>query len=59
MVVALQRLPERQRMVFNLLEVEGVTPEETARQLKTSVRNVRVLFVRACNRLKELLTNEK
>lgn len=58
-VVALQRLPERQRMVFNLLEVEGVTPEETARQLKTSVRNVRVLFVRACNRLKELLTNEK
>ncbi|MBR1550183.1 MAG: sigma-70 family RNA polymerase sigma factor [Bacteroidales bacterium] len=58
-VRALQGLPERQRMVFNLLEVEGVAPKKVARRLKTNEQNVKVLFSRACNRLQEILKNEK
>ena len=57
-VRALQALPERQRAVFNLLEVEGVTPENVAQKLKTSEKNVRVLFTRACKQLQEILKNE-
>lgn len=57
-VAALQQLPARQRAVFNLLEVEGVTPEETARRMKTGVKNVKVLFCRACNGLREILNKE-
>lgn len=58
-VAALQKLPERYRAVFNLLEIEGVTPEETARRLNTSLKNLRVMFSRSCLFLKELLENEK
>ncbi len=59
LVAAVQELPARHRAVFNLIEVEGLTAEEAAQRLKTGVKNVRVLYSRACNELKDILTNEK
>lgn len=55
-VLTLQQLPPRQRAVFNMLEVEGLTEEEVAEQMKTPVTNVRTMMVRAKKRMKELLT---
>lgn len=55
-VLALQQLPERQRAVFNMLEVEGLPEEEVAHEMGTSVANTRTLLTRARNRLKEILT---
>ena len=57
-VEALQRLTSQQRMVFNLLEVEGMTPEEAAQQMKTTVGNVRTHFTRACKALRKILLKE-
>lgn len=58
-VLALQRLLPRQRAVFNMLEVEGLTEEEVAEEMKTTVGNVRTLMSRARNSLKEILTKRK
>ena len=53
----LQQLPPRQRAVFNMLEVEGLTVEEVAEQMKTPVTNVRTLMARARAKMRELLMN--
>ena len=58
-VLALQRLAPAQRLVFNLMEVEGYTIEETAREMKCSESNVRALLCRAKGRLREILTKEQ
>lgn len=55
-VLALQQVPPRQRAVFNMLEVEGLTEEEVAERMATPVTNVRILLTRAKNCLKEILT---
>lgn len=55
-VAALQKLPPRQRAVFNMLEVEGLTEEEVSERMKTPVTNVRTLMTRARMALRKLLT---
>ncbi len=54
-VLALQQVPPRQRAVFNMLEVEGLSEEEVAERMGTPVSNVRTLLTRAKNCLKEIL----
>jgi RNA polymerase sigma-70 factor (ECF subfamily) len=55
---ALQRLPEKQRLVFHLRFSEGLPFEEVARRAGVSVGNARVLMVRALERLKNELGDE-
>lgn len=55
-VMTLQQLPVRQRAVFNMLEVEGLTEEEVAERMGTPVTNVRTLLTRAKKRMREILT---
>lgn len=55
-VLKLQQLPPRHRAVFNLLEVEGLTEEEVAERMKTTVGNVRTMMTRARVMLRDLLT---
>lgn len=54
-VMALQQLTVAQRLVFNLVEVEGYTYAEVAKRLKSSEVNVRVLLSRAKSRLRMML----
>lgn len=61
-VAALQRLAPAQRVVFNLMEVEGYTYAEVAKELRCSEVNVRALLSRAKRSLREQLgetRNEK
>ena len=57
-VAALQQLPPAQRMAFNLVEVDGYTFEDAAKEMKSSEVNVRALLCRAKGRLRELLTRK-
>jgi RNA polymerase sigma-70 factor (ECF subfamily) len=52
---ALQRLPEKQRLVFQLRLYEQLPFEEVARRVDVTVVNARVLMVRAIERLKNEL----
>ena len=54
-VMALQQLTVAQRLVFNLVEVEGYTYAEVASRLKSREVNVRVLLSRAKSRLRTML----
>ena len=58
-VAALQQLPPQQRVVFNLLAVEGYEYGEVAKELRCSEVNVRALYSRARGRLRELLNVNK
>ena len=49
---ALQRLPEKQRLVFELRFKEGLPFEEVARRVDVTVVNARVLMLRATEKLK-------
>jgi RNA polymerase sigma-70 factor (ECF subfamily) len=51
----LETVPERQRLVFTLREVEGLTTEEICNLLEVSSNNLGVLLYRARNRLRECL----
>lgn len=52
---AIDGLPERQRMVYTLREVEGMSTAETAECLRTSTRNLKVLLHRARASLRKKL----
>ena len=52
---ALQRLPEKQRLVFQLRLFQGLPFEEVAQQVNVSVENARVLMFRATENLKDAL----
>lgn len=54
-VAALQQLPPAQRLAFNLVEVEGYSYQEAAKEMKSSEVNVRALLSRAKSRLREKL----
>lgn len=54
-VVALQQLAPAQRMAFNLIEVEGYTYEEVAKEMRCSEVNIRALVCRAKTMLRTLL----
>ena len=55
---ALQRLPEKQQLVFRLRLYEGLPFEEVAQKAGVTVGNARVLMVRAIERLKSELGDE-
>jgi RNA polymerase sigma-70 factor (ECF subfamily) len=52
---ALARLPERERLALLLIDVEGVTREESCRVLEVTATHLRVLLHRARNRLRRIL----
>jgi RNA polymerase sigma-70 factor (ECF subfamily) len=52
---ALQRLPERQRLIVGLRDVEGFTAEEVCERLQLSQENQRVLLHRGRSRLRAAL----
>lgn len=56
-VNALTKLPPQQRVVFNLVAVEGYDYTEAAKELRCSEVNVRALYSRARHQLRELLTS--
>ncbi|MDD2530025.1 MAG: RNA polymerase sigma factor [Bacteroidales bacterium] len=54
---AIQKLPNQQRVVFNLIEVEGQTYEETAKMLDVKEGTLRSQNSKAKNHLREYLMN--
>lgn len=52
---ALEGIPERQRAVFHLRDVEGLSPEEVSRRLEVTGPNQRVLLHRARVRIRRHL----
>lgn len=55
MVAAMQSLTPQQRLVFNLVQVEGYDYDEVARELHCAPSTVRTLISKARRRLKEIL----
>lgn len=56
-VAAIQKLPLHQRAVFNLVEVEGFSCEESAQKLGQKASTVRATLCRAKAALREMLNN--
>lgn len=55
---AIDQLPENYRIIFNLYAIDHVSQEEIAKMLKISYSNVRTIYHRAKNKIKEYLQNE-
>jgi RNA polymerase sigma-70 factor (ECF subfamily) len=55
----IRRLPEQQQSAFLLQKLEGLSQQEIAEVLKTTVGAVESLLQRARNNLKKYLENEK
>ena len=55
---SIELLPENQRMVFQLREVEGMSYQEIAATLNISEELVKVSLYRARNKLKDLLSQK-
>jgi RNA polymerase sigma factor (sigma-70 family) len=55
----LKELPEKQRNIFQLREVEGLDYEEIALHLDISLDQVKVNLHRARKRIRELMINQK
>jgi RNA polymerase sigma-70 factor (ECF subfamily) len=55
---ALARLDEKHRLVFVLRDVEGLSIQETARELGISENNVKIRLLRARLQLREMLTQK-
>lgn len=53
-----RRLPVNQQIVFNMKAVDGFEYHEICAKLETSESNCRSIYMRARNRLKEMLTVE-
>ena len=58
-VRALQQLPERPRMAFNLVEVEGYSIDEAAERMKMTASGLRATLCRAKAMLRRKLKSEK
>ncbi|MDX1476951.1 MAG: sigma-70 family RNA polymerase sigma factor [Saprospiraceae bacterium] len=54
---ALDTLPEKQKMIFHLREIEGLQYKEIAEVLDVSVDEVKVNLFRARNKIRETLIN--
>lgn len=52
----LHQLPEQQRIIFNLYEIEGYSHEEIAALLHININSCRVYLSRAKTKLQELIT---
>jgi RNA polymerase sigma-70 factor (ECF subfamily) len=57
-VAAIDRLPERQRAVFGLTHLDGLTPREVGQAMGLNESTVRVHLFRAVRRLRTLLAAE-
>ncbi|WP_215224228.1 RNA polymerase sigma factor [Echinicola shivajiensis] len=55
----LKELPEKQKEVFQLREVEGLTYEEIAEYMEISVEQVKVSLFRARKKLRSFMLNQK
>jgi len=55
---AIDQLPDRQRIAFNLAKVEGLKQDKVAEIMDTSVASVESLLIRAKRNLKEMLLKE-
>ena len=55
---AIEQLPDNYRIVFNLFAIDEVPQQEIAEMLNISHSNVRIIYHRAKNKLKEILSNE-
>lgn len=55
---ALQNLPEKQRMVFEMIKIKGYTAKEAAEELDMSVSAVKVSAHRTANKLKKALEDK-
>lgn len=55
---AIEQLPERQKVAFNLAKVEGMKQDKVAEIMETSVGSVESLLIRAKRNLKEMLLRE-
>lgn len=55
---AISRLPEQQRIIFNLYEIEGYTHKEIADMLGSKESTCRAYLTRAKSKLRELLSRE-
>ena len=58
-VEAMQHLPSHQRIIFNLVEVEGYRCEEVAQRLGLSASGVRAALSRAKASLRETLMSDE
>lgn len=54
----IEKLPTQQKMVIQLCDIEGLTIDETAKQLDMQNLNVRVALSRARKKVKETLIKE-
>jgi len=52
----LDALPENQKMVFSLKEVDGVSNSEISKMLNQSISNIGVLLFRAKNKLRDCIS---
>lgn len=52
---AIEQLPDSQRLIFNMVEIEGYTYKEAAEQLNINESTLRGLNFKAKNHLKEIL----
>ncbi|MFT3739607.1 MAG: RNA polymerase sigma factor [Breznakibacter sp.] len=55
---AIEQLPERQKIAFNLAKIEGMKQERVAEIMDTTVGSVESLLIRAKRNLKEMLMKE-
>ncbi len=56
---AIDQLPERQKVAFQLSKIDGMSQQEVADTMNTSVSSVESLLIRAKRKLKELLIHKK
>ena len=57
--LAMQELPEQQRMIMHLRDIEGYEFEEIAEMVEMNENAIRVALSRARKRIRELLVNKK
>jgi RNA polymerase sigma-70 factor (ECF subfamily) len=55
---AIDQLPERQRLAFNLAKIDGLKQDEVAQIMETTVSSIESLLIRAKKNLKEVLLKE-
>lgn len=55
---AMDTLPDKQRMIFQMMKIEGYSAKEVACEMGMSVSAVKVAAHRTTNKLKDILNNE-
>lgn len=55
---AMDTLPDKQKIIFRMMKIEGYSAKEVAREMDMSVSAVKVAAHRTTNKLKDILNNE-